>query len=233
MIRSFLAAGAVLAAIASPALASTACVDGNVGVGNYTATGSCTVGPLTFSHFSTASVNNATLNNPSVTVFNENGEFGLTLNFTTGNNMQNSDVKWSFDVDGTAPGTKVSDVFVNVNGSGFFGGQVALSENLVDNGTHLPITLLNTANNKTSTSINLIGDGSLTGLFLLQPPTLSALVSKDQANFANGGIAFSSDLTDAFSVVPLPAALPLFAAGFAGLAGFAALRRRKQPSARA
>jgi hypothetical protein len=103
MRRFWLATAAALittSAIAGPVIPASAspCVDGNAGTGDYTATGSCTVGGLTFSDFSTPSVTNAVLSTPSITPYAVGGEDGLTLNFTTLDPTKTTDVSWKFDV---------------------------------------------------------------------------------------------------------------------------------------
>jgi len=206
-------AALIPAALPAPASAATACVAGSTS--SYVALGSggCTVGPLTFYDFSVATLGNATLNSPNVTVSTSiPGEFGLSLNFSTIIPSENTDVNWGFDVSGAS----ITDAYVSVTGGGSNGGLVSLSEGLQNSG------------GSTFETINLSGTGSIsTTVIFSSEPTV--IVSKDQTDFANGGTASSSVLTDDFSVAtPIPGTLALFASGLVGLFG---LRRKRKPQA--
>ena len=88
-------------------------------------------------------------------MFDQNGEVGLTLGFTSIDPTKTTHVRWSFSVSGPPA---ISDIFAAVDGSGFNGGTVNLSENVTSNGSQVTMTA---PDGSTVTSINLTGTGSL------------------------------------------------------------------------
>jgi len=85
------------------------------------------------------------------------------------------------------------------------------------------------ANRATSNSLTLVLSGTLVGPGGISQSAF-AILNANQSGGPGSAINWSLTNTSALSGVPLPAALPLFASGIAGL-GFLALRRRKQQRA--
>jgi hypothetical protein len=190
-----------LCLLSAPAFAG-ACVAGNAA--DYLAlngTGGCTLGPMTFFNFGTPSFGNATPDNPEITPFTQGGEYGLTLNFGVTDPTKSSDVSWDFNVVG--PG--INDAFVEVLGQTGSTGIIQLDEQFLDSSTLAVIQ-----------NVNLSGQGNISQTFNFAADN-SLFVTKDLANFPIGTLAQSSQLTDAFSAVPLPGAFPLFLTGIAGI----------------
>jgi hypothetical protein len=188
------------------------CVSAPVAV--YTAAGfSCSVDGFTFSNIV---VNTTVSNGGSVTLGNFTpvnplpGEFGLLLNYTALAPTANAtaDVAWTYNV----AGSFINDAFLALAGNTTGSGQAQVSEPL-SNGIVL----------------SLNAPGSTTATFA---PTSSLFVMNDQIDFvgAAGGTSTTSALTNAFSLVPVPA--PIAGAGLPGLVvacgGLAALARRRR-----
>jgi hypothetical protein len=189
---------------------AASCVSAAVSV--YTAAGfSCSVGPVTFSNISVNSTGLVTLGN--FTPFTFGGEFGLTMNFSavaSGTN-QSSDVGWTYSVSGVPA---LTDAFAQLTGSVTGTGVATLSEQLL--------------NPQLQTIGSIVLNAPNTSEVITFAPVQNLFVLKDQQNFSGtDGSAFTSEMTNAFSVVPLPGALPLFASGLAGL-GLLGWRKRKK-----
>jgi hypothetical protein len=181
----------------------------------YTVAGfSCSVGPVTFSNINVNSTGLVTLGN--FTPFTLGGEFGLTLNYSSvasGVN-QSSDVAWTYSVSGSPA---LSDAFAQLTGTVTGTGVANLSEQLLSTGGQTIGSLVLNGPNTSDT----ITFAAIQSLFVL----------KDQQNFSGtNGSAFTSLMTNAFSVVPLPGALPLFATGLGALGLLGWRRKRKAQS---
>jgi hypothetical protein len=200
------------ALLSSPAAAVVACVGGSVA--SYVALGSggCSVGPVTFSNISVETLfsNGGSVVLGNFTPISFGNDYGLTLHYLAiapGANAT-ADVFWNYNVSGDP---FLHDAFLAFAGNTSGSGHAEVSE-ILSNGTVL--------------SLNV--PGSTTAEF---SPITTLFVLKNQANFvgASGGTAQTSALTNAFSVgvVPLPAALPLFASGLAALGLLGRRKKRK------
>jgi hypothetical protein len=229
------AAGALV--VASSFLGSSAAWAGLCGPGSvaqYTSpTFSCTVGPLTFSHFTVASTtgglgsvvfNGSTAFNPDTVTYDGRTEYGFSLAYSAaaaGNSslgIGTADVALTYDVSG--PRGSIIDAYMAFSGSVLpLPGQTApviasstLSETLTSTGVP-PLVL----------TMSLASPGA-TGTTFAGQSGFSAI--KDQNDTAFVGESESSILVDAFSVtVPEPGTFALF--GFALLGGTFWLRRRR------
>jgi hypothetical protein len=191
-------------------------------VAQYTAPGfSCSVGPLTFSHFTVATssggaaivVDNApNAFNPDVLTAGGHTEYGFSLSYSAtalgvGLGLSTADIAVTYNVT-SAPGSMV-DAYM-----AFTGGAVGLAISNMSETLSNGSTMLLAGPGATSTTFGAVND-------------LSAI--KDQNNSAFAGSAFASVLVDGFSVtggaVPEPGTIALFGAGLLGGAFF--LRRRK------
>jgi len=197
---------AVLASplMALPAMASP-CATGSTST--YSATGfSCTVGALTFSNFTFGPTGGVTLGTVSPTTAIP-GEFGLVLSYSASATPTNggvADVSWNFDVSGLG----ISDALAILNG------------NVTPPGTATLQELFYNSSNTQIGVINLSAPNNLSGSVTFNPAVNALFVDKDQQDLANlTGQATSSSITDVFSLTttPIPASLPLFASGFAGV----------------
>jgi len=145
-------------------------------------------------------------------------ELGLQLNFAAVANSTTptTDVDLTFTVAGNS-GNQISDAFMSLAGTDSGGATSTLGETL-SNGV----------------SLQLMSPGATSASF---SPVASLLAIKDQLNSANGGLAETSNLVDAFSVTggvpvsatPIPGTLPLFASGLVGFWGWT---RRRKPTAK-
>jgi hypothetical protein len=211
--------GVAAAVIAMPLMSSqawsAACVSAPVAT-YMTAGFSCNVDGVTFSQFNVTTVGLVSLGNFSP--FTLGNEFGLTLNFTSTASGLNvtSDVGWTYAVSG-AP-SLLADAFAQLTGVVTGTGVANLSEQLLNAAGATVGSIVLTAPN-TSQTIQFT-------------PTESLFVLKDQHNFSGTeGSAFTSQLTNAFSLVPAPiagAGLPSLLAACGGLLAFARRRRRQQ-----
>ncbi|HUN75627.1 MAG TPA: PEP-CTERM sorting domain-containing protein [Steroidobacteraceae bacterium] len=222
-------AGASVAILAASSLlgASSAwaapCAAGSVS--EYTATGfSCTVGPLTFSHFSIAVSTSGTgfVTDNAVNAFQPltsiPGEYGFSLAYAAGAGGAGStaDVQLSYEVT-SAPGAMV-DAYMELTGgtSGTGFATETLGETL-------------STGSSTVGTMSLGGPGVTTTTFA---PEYTIFATKDQDDTVFTGAttaAMSSQLEDAFSVtgggVPEPGTIALFGAALLG--GSIWLRRRR------
>jgi hypothetical protein len=140
------------------------------------------------------------------------GEFGLRLDYTASAlPFQIASVQWTYSVAGVP---NIGDVFFAFDGSAQ--GSIA----------------------QTGASISFNGGPNFTltpGLPSLELAiTLTSLINGNATQFNNGGqgLATGRSLTQAFSgatppAIPLPATLPLFATGLAGLGLLGSRRKRK------
>jgi len=211
--------GVAAAVIAMPLMSSqawsAACVSAPVATYT-TANFSCNVDGVTFSNFTVTSTGLVTLGNFSP--FTLGNEFGLTLNYSStasGTNLS-SDVGWTYSVSG-AP-SLLADAFAQLTGLVTGTGTATLSEQLLNLQGQTIGSIVLTAPNTSQT--------------ITFTPTQSLFVLKDQQNFSGtNGSSFTSQMTNAFSLVPAPiagAGLPSLLAACGGLLAFARRRRRQQ-----
>jgi hypothetical protein len=210
-----LAAAAAL--IATPLFAlpvqAAPCVAGTEASYEALGAGGCTVGPLTFSNINIVgtALFGGVLGPISVAPFILGNEFGLSLLYTAfappGGFV---DIAWTYNVSGGP----INDAFLALSGSVSGDGILRVDE-VLSNGVTLHLT-----------------ETQLTALAFFDP--VSELgVLKDHFQFGgtgSGSFSTSSILTNAFSVVPLPGALPLFITGL-GAMGLLSWRRKRKAKA--
>jgi hypothetical protein len=194
----------LVSASAAPCVADT--------VAAYEAAGfSCNVGGVTFSNINIAATPGVILTGFAPTAIA--GEFGLILSYSAAAGLPGTtaDVNWTYDV----AGNLLADAGLSLTGGTTGNGVIAVTENLFSlaNGS-LVATMVQTGNGSTFTNF---------------APIAALFANKDQADIANNGSAFSSSLTNVFSLAtPIPGALPLLATGLFGLV---ALRRKRRAEA--
>jgi hypothetical protein len=190
--------------LASTGLASAGtCI--SAPVATYEASGfSCTLDNLSFSNFVVTTIGSVTLGNFSPATNGPNGEFGLTLNYTsaaTGTNVS-SDVDWTYVVT-AINGASITDAFANFVGTVSGTGTANLGEDLVNAMTGMTVGSISLTAPNTSQVINFSPVGAIDA-------------TKDQQNFSGtAGSALTSSLTNAFSTSAVPG--PIVGAGLPGL----------------
>ena len=182
-------------------------------VSTYTAPSfSCSVGDITFSNIvvTATSVGNASVTLNNITPFVIGNEFGLQLNFLEiagpSPPAGASDIAWSYNIVSEVP---IIDAFLQLAGNTFGTGLIAVDEEL-SNGVRL----------------SLNGPGTTTATFA---PISALHVIKDKVDISGlNGLATTSILVNAFSLVPSPivgAGLPGLVAACGGLLALARRRR--------
>jgi len=174
----------------------------------------CTVGPLEFSNILIVPNPSGTGTISPITVSRftsiDGNEFGLQLSFNanTGLGGGTTDIDWSYNVRGLT--NPINDVFLAFNGD----------TPRQPSGIELREVLKNI-----NLTLTLTDAGSK---LVFITPIQGLDVSKEQFNFAGvGGEAFTSHITNGFSVVPIPGAALLMGSAL-GFAGFGAWRRRRR-----
>ena len=198
----------------SPAAEASPCM--TAAYSAYTASGfSCSVGGVTFSNIgvdqNTIGAAYVKLGNISPTTFIYNGhtEYGLTLTYDAAAVIAGSaDIAWTYNVSGNL----LSDVYLSVNGAtkGDHGVHDTIVKEVLSNGNYLTVD-----------------DSNPVNYAQILPPEASLYVVKDDNTFALGGYAFSSAVTNAWSLTPAPepTSLALLGTACIGL-GFFRTRRK-------
>jgi hypothetical protein len=173
----------------------------------------CNVDGVTFSNVRVFTLGSVAVG--GLSPFMLGNEFGLTLNFASnavGTNLS-SDVLWTYSVSGNL----LNDAFASFTGTVSGTGTATLGEQLINPITQTTIGSIQLHQPNTSQTITF-------------DPIANLFVSKDQQNFTGTlGSSMTSQMTNAFSLVPGPimgAGLPGLVLAALGLVGLG--RRRRQ-----
>jgi hypothetical protein len=195
---------------------AASCVTGTVASYVALGAGGCSVDGLTFSNIN-VSASGVTLGN--IIPYLSAPEFGLTVQIVgnvAGGTSASGDVLWSYNVSGNF----INDAFLQaIGGTGVppGNGSFAATESL-------------TSGNTLIASLTCSGLGSAVCTDAKTFANIATLTANKDLTIAGGSITGTfenvSALTNAFSTVPIPGALPLFATGIVGL--WAVGRKRKK-----